>query len=103
MLAERGADFNFKHPTEGTLLHIAAGFAACNDMLKFLQELPADTEIFKRVHLDTVRFGATALHTACSLGNVDMVRYAATCIMRVAKPLLINATIHVFKALAITL
>ena len=78
VLVERGAGLDFQHPTKGTILHFAAArHFASEDMLSLLQKLPAESEIFTRVHVDTSVNGLTALHVACSFGNVDMVRYAA--------------------------
>ena len=70
VLAERGADLNFKDAITGTLLHSAVR----SKQLEILQYLQAHTDLFKTVHLDLASGNVTPLHNTCRAGQLHLVR-----------------------------
>ena len=71
VLAERGADLNCSNTKCGTLLQAAV----CANRLSTVKYLQAESDLFKRVHLDRhLASTLTALHMACGFGKPQLVR-----------------------------
>ena len=71
IFAEQGADLQFLHPDDRSSLLHAAVLGQSVDTVNFLGEA---SELMANQHTVRDSNGATALHLACSLGLVDIVR-----------------------------